>query len=386
LLPPPGAGCRPLANGSLALGIGKGFRKAGSSVDKMAQFFVSDPSEIRGSRWQVMRPLTEEEYASLKDGISQDGIVSSIVLDSNGDVIDGHTRLEIWGELLEAGEPAPERVPVIRRNDLTEPKEIKAAARKLNLQRRQLSQKDRRAIVKAQIVETPERSDNAVARMLGVDHSVAKKMREEAVGEGLIAVSPTSADTRGREQARVREHANNANVSETETLANNANVSETEVTPDPVPESRHQTTMDEQIEVGDEVTTQDGKGVVVENHHSPVMGVRLEGDEKGAPPHGYFEEEIARSKSVGEKTVREGAKAAHVEPPEKPKLTPEQRAYYDLFPYLNGLLSLDPAAVARAAPGDESAELNRALFKEVLPWFEKFFGELAKKPVLHAVE
>ena len=42
--------------------------------------------------------------------------------------------------------------------------------RKLNMARRQLSQEQRRDLIREQLKETPEKSDRQIAASLGVDH------------------------------------------------------------------------------------------------------------------------------------------------------------------------------------------------------------------------
>ncbi len=61
----------------------------------------------------------------------------------------------------------------------------------------------------------------------------------------------------------------------------------------------------------------------------------------------------------------------------KAELTPEQRAYYDLFPVFKRVLELDPEAVAAAAPDAEGARLAKQLFEGVVPWVDRFFGSLS---------
>lgn len=297
-----------------------------------------------------MRPLTEEEYSSLKNGISEDGIVSSIVIDANGDVIDGHTRLEAWAELLIEDKPAPSSAPVVRRTDLSEPKAIKAMARKLNLQRRQLSTTDRRKVVRGQIVDTPEKSDKAIALMLGVDRSVVKTVREQAVSEGLIVASTVATDSRGRKQPRTQNHAKNANGAVSTPLENNANSDESATAPAASETSRvpsEQTTVDEHIQ----------------------------------------ESKDSKKEPVGSKTVKEAVQSG-APPFTEPKRTKEEKVFTELFPYLNELLELDPVDVAQASNDPTNAKLSTILFKEVIPWFEKFFSTLEEEgsPTLRAVK
>lgn len=318
-------------------------------MSDIEQFVISAPSEITGNRWQVMRPLTPEEYTSLKDGISQDGIISSIVVDASGDVVDGHTRLEAWAELLAEGKRAPATAPVIRRKDLSDPKSIKAVARKLNLQRRQLSAKDRRIVVKSQIVDTPEKSDNAISVMLGVDRSVVKRVREDAVSEGLISASTHAITAGGAQPRRQKQGKGDKGVETTPSLPPNPSKTTISCATGPL-----QTTIDQHIE---------------------------EASQNGSPAS------VAEDKSPGTQTVKQAVDAG-AELPQKPVRTREQKAYYDLFPYLNSLLELDPMSVAQASIDPWFAEHSTILFKEVIPWFEQFFETLERqgKPQIRAIK
>jgi hypothetical protein len=58
-------------------------------------------------------------------------------------------------------------------------------ARKLNLARRRLTQEARRDLIRAQLIETPEKSDRQIAQGLGVDHKTIGSQRSEleVIGE-----------------------------------------------------------------------------------------------------------------------------------------------------------------------------------------------------------
>lgn len=143
--------------------------------------FVTSPEEVNGFHWEVLRPLTEEEFRSLMSGIAEDGIVSSIVLDRDGNVIDGGHRLRAWRLLREEGYDIPS-APVLIRKDIGTADETAARllARKLNMQRRQLSEAEKREVIRAQLRETPERSDTWIANDLGVKSDTVTKLRLEA--------------------------------------------------------------------------------------------------------------------------------------------------------------------------------------------------------------
>ena len=49
---------------------------------------------MTAERWQLLPPLTDEEYASLKADIAAQGVLVPVVLDAaSGEVIEGHHRL-----------------------------------------------------------------------------------------------------------------------------------------------------------------------------------------------------------------------------------------------------------------------------------------------------
>ena len=49
--------------------------------------------------YQVMPPLTAEEYNELKNDIAERGVMVPIEYDEHGNVLDGHHRLQICAEL-----------------------------------------------------------------------------------------------------------------------------------------------------------------------------------------------------------------------------------------------------------------------------------------------
>jgi ParB-like chromosome segregation protein Spo0J len=51
-------------------------------------------------RYQLLPPLTDEEYASLKADIAVHGVLVPVVIDADsGEVIEGHHRVKAWTEL-----------------------------------------------------------------------------------------------------------------------------------------------------------------------------------------------------------------------------------------------------------------------------------------------
>lgn len=153
--------------------------------EKVETKFLNSPEEgLKGFHWEVLRPLNDDEFAALKRGIEEDGIVSSIVLDRDGNIIDGGHRLKAWKLLREEGIDMP-RAPVQIRHDIGSDDEgpAKLLARKLNMQRRQLTNLEKVQVIKDQLRETWERSDSWIATDLGVSDKQVKARRNDLIKE-----------------------------------------------------------------------------------------------------------------------------------------------------------------------------------------------------------
>ena len=128
--------------------------------------------------YQVMPNLSADEYSELKADIKERGVMVPIEFDEFGNTLDGHHRLKICEEL------GITDYPKVIRAGMTE-KQKRTHARKLNMARRQLSQEQRRDLIREQLKETPEKSDRQIAASLGVDHKTIAKQRAtmESIGE-----------------------------------------------------------------------------------------------------------------------------------------------------------------------------------------------------------
>lgn len=126
--------------------------------------------------FQFLPPLSPEEYSSLEASIREHGVQVPIVLDENGVVIDGHHRQKIAQEL---GVHCP-RTHVY---DLSEA-EKRTLALTLNLDRRNLTREQRRAIVEASLKADPQLSNREHARRTGVSPSTVTAVRDR-LGSGV---------------------------------------------------------------------------------------------------------------------------------------------------------------------------------------------------------
>jgi hypothetical protein len=148
-------------------------------------------------KYQLFDNLPDDEYEALKESIKLHGVQIPVVFDDTGAILDGHQRHRICAEL------GIEEYPRIIREGMSED-EKRAYVRALNLARRHLTQEQRRAVVSAQLKETPDRSDRQIAVCLGVDHKTVGAVRKGMEERGEIPHVPILTDTKGRKQPRER--------------------------------------------------------------------------------------------------------------------------------------------------------------------------------------
>jgi ParB-like chromosome segregation protein Spo0J len=150
------------------------------------------PSALTG-KFQVMPPLTPEEYAALEASIREHGVLEPIVYDpQTADIIDGYHRLEIGTRLS---------VHVPRRSvkGLTDAQKT-VMALTLNVDRRHLNTEQRRELLAKSIKADPEASDREHARRTGTSPTTAGTVRHELEETGDVSNLDTRKDSRGRRQ------------------------------------------------------------------------------------------------------------------------------------------------------------------------------------------
>ena len=145
--------------------------------------------------YQVMPPLTAEEYNELRDDIAKRGVMVPIEYDEHGNVLDGHHRLQICEEL------GITDFPKVIRTGMTE-SEKRTHARKLNMARRQLNQEQRRELIREQLRETPELSDRQIAKAIGVSDKTVGSQRRDMESTAEIPQFETSIGADGKERPR----------------------------------------------------------------------------------------------------------------------------------------------------------------------------------------
>ena len=128
-------------------------------------------SVAQNAPYQVMPPPSDEDYAALEASIIADGICKPVEYDDHGNILDGHTRVQIAQSLGLA------EWPKIIKTGLSEA-EKRAYARTVNVARRHLTQKQKRAMIDDQLRDQPSLADRAIAAMLSVsDKTVAARRK-----------------------------------------------------------------------------------------------------------------------------------------------------------------------------------------------------------------
>lgn len=142
----------------------------------------SKPTESQRELYQIIPPLSDDDYRRLKGDIEEVGVLESVKYDEDGNIIDGHHRVKACKELGITDWPRE----VL--SGLSE-QEKRTRARSLNLNRRHLTSAQKRELIQQQLEDTPEKSNREVARELGVSHHTVQSVKCEG---GQIAHTPTN--------------------------------------------------------------------------------------------------------------------------------------------------------------------------------------------------
>lgn len=122
--------------------------------------------------YQVMPPLSADEYEELKADILARGVLVPVEYDEHSNILDGHHRVQICDELGITEWPRVVRIGLSEAGKLTH-------ARQLNLARRHLDRQQKRDLIAQQLRETPQVSNRQIARDLGCDDKTVATVREE---------------------------------------------------------------------------------------------------------------------------------------------------------------------------------------------------------------
>ena len=142
--------------------------------------------------------LSAAEREALTNDIKEKGaILTPVLIDHAGNVIDGHNRVDIAIEL------EMDEVPVTI-VQLSDEDDAKRLAIESNLNRRHLTLQARKKVARTLLKLTPWKSNRQIAKEAGIDPKTVGSQREEAEAAGEIEEQTTTvgADNRARPTTR----------------------------------------------------------------------------------------------------------------------------------------------------------------------------------------
>lgn len=127
----------------------------------------------------LLPPLTPGHFDALKASISHQGVSSPILVDQQGEVIDGFARLAICEEL---------KIDCPRIVQHFESDEERIRVRlSLNVARRQLNTQQKRVVIEAYLKHDPGIANHYLGEILGVSENTVKSVRGELESTSQIA-------------------------------------------------------------------------------------------------------------------------------------------------------------------------------------------------------
>lgn len=141
--------------------------------------------QMVAEKYQVMPPLTDEEYEALKADIAERGVQVPVEYDEEGNILDGYHRVRACLEL------GITDWPKIVRRGLTEKQKVEHAL-VLNLHRRHLTREQRREVVAR--LRMQGWSLRRIADRLGVSDGTVRNDLELAGAQNYAPATVTGAD------------------------------------------------------------------------------------------------------------------------------------------------------------------------------------------------
>ena len=143
--------------------------------------------------YQLLPELLAEDFESLVASISEHGVLVPVEYDQDGNILDGHNRVAACQKL------GLNNWPKIIRPGLSEV-EKRMHVRVLNMARRQLSSKEKRTLISAQLIDTPKISSRRIGAILGACHKTVGRVRDDLISSGALSHEPVLEAANGRMQ------------------------------------------------------------------------------------------------------------------------------------------------------------------------------------------
>jgi len=135
------------------------------------------PDTSTTAPYQLMPPLSDDEYNALKSDIKERGVAVAIEFDGDGNLLDGHHRLRAYEELIDEGFDVPMYDQKVMHFENEEAKRDYVLA--LNLKRRHLTG-EQKALLYARLRQPPfNMTLQAIARVANVGVGTVWRKLEE---------------------------------------------------------------------------------------------------------------------------------------------------------------------------------------------------------------
>jgi ParB-like chromosome segregation protein Spo0J len=172
------------------------------NADYVSDAEAEDEFNLDERPYQVMTPLDEDEYSTLRESIKKDGIRDPIHVDEYNNVLDGHHRVLAAREVGLWGQKEKEPAFVVHNTSGIEEKR-RELAWELNMQQRHLDDGEKKDAIERRLKELDEQDDwqpnHEIAETLGVSSSWVREVRRRLEGSGNIrTTADISTDTDGR--------------------------------------------------------------------------------------------------------------------------------------------------------------------------------------------
>ena len=154
--------------------------------------------------FQHLPPLTPEEYSALEASILEHGILSPVITDEAGVILDGHHRSRIAAEHSLS---CPKQI-VYGKTDT----EKRTMALSMNLDRRHLNREQKRALVAESVKADPQMADNVHAKRTGSSDKTVTSIREELEATSEIPKFDKTIGADGKERPARRSAPANVNT------------------------------------------------------------------------------------------------------------------------------------------------------------------------------
>jgi ParB-like chromosome segregation protein Spo0J len=142
--------------------------------------------DLDATHYQCMPDMQPDEFDRLVESIREKGLLTPIVVDEGGKVLDGHHRVKA------AREAGIDDIPYVMRSGLAEAKKLTYAA-VVNIERRHLGAEQKRDLVARLLESDPAQSDRQVAKATGTSPTTVGKVRAET---GTTTTTRTGRDGR----------------------------------------------------------------------------------------------------------------------------------------------------------------------------------------------